>query len=67
MREKSFNEDFLNFLKNKEYTVITVVIDKKTHVERYQKASYHPYHYCIIAMLERYCGFLNLFNAVGMY
>ncbi len=62
---KSFNEEFLNFLKNKKYTIITVVVDKKTHVERYQKASHHPYHYCMMVMLERYCGFLNLFNVVG--
>jgi len=64
-KEKSFNEDFLNFLKNKEYTIITVVIDKNNHVERYQKAAPHPYHFCMIAILERYCSFLNFYNAVG--
>ena len=25
----------------------------------------HPYHYCLIAMLERYCDFLRLHNAKG--
>jgi hypothetical protein len=65
VKEKTFNEDFLNFLKYEEYTIITVVIDKKAHVERYQKAALHPYHYCMIAMLERYCGFLNYFNTIG--
>ena len=64
-KEKSFNEDFLNFLKNGEYTIITVVIDKKNHVERYKEVALHPYHFCMIAMLERYCGFLNFYNAVG--
>lgn len=64
-KEKAFNEDFLNFLKDEEYTLITVVIDKKSHVERYRDAALHPYHYCMVAMLERYCGFLNFFNAIG--
>jgi len=64
-KEKSFNEDFLNFLKIEEYTLITVVIDKKSHVERYHEAALHPYHFCMVAMLERYCGFLNFFNAIG--
>jgi len=32
--EKAFNEDFLQFLKEQDYCVITVVIDKKTHIER---------------------------------
>lgn len=64
-KEKKFNDDFLKFLKDMEYTLVTVVIDKKTHVERYQKSALHPYHYCLVAMLERYCGFLNFYNAKG--
>lgn len=63
--EKLFNEDFLEFLKKKDYLVISVVIDKKAHVERYQESALHPYHYCLVAVLERYCGFLNFFNAQG--
>jgi hypothetical protein len=63
--EKSFNTDLLLFLKEMDYTIITVVIDKKAHIERYQDFAYHPYHYCLAAMLERYCGFLQLHNAKG--
>jgi len=63
--EKSFNEDLLLFLKEMDYTVITVVIDKKAHIERYQDFAYNPYHYCLVAMLERYCGFLHFHNAKG--
>ena len=63
--EKKFNNDFLNFLKGMKYKVVTVVIDKKAHVERYQKSALHPYHYCLVAMLERYCGFLNFYNTKG--
>jgi hypothetical protein len=45
--------------------VITVVIDKKAHIERYYEFAYHPYHYCLGAMLERYCGFLHFNNSKG--
>lgn len=64
-RERAFNEEFLQFIDEQDYHIITVVIDKKTHIERYGKAAYHPYHYCLAALLERYCGFLNFYNAQG--
>jgi hypothetical protein len=35
---KAFNRDLLDFLKNHEYIIISVVIDKKTHRERYGEA-----------------------------
>lgn len=63
--ERRFNEDLLQFLTDQDYLLITVVIDKKTHIERYGDAAYHPYHYYLAALLERYCGFLNRFNAQG--
>ncbi|MGC8787605.1 MAG: DUF3800 domain-containing protein [Anaerolineae bacterium] len=63
--ERRFNEDLLQFLTTQDYTLILVVIDKKSHIERYGTAAFHPYHYCLIALLERYCGFLNHFNAQG--
>jgi len=64
-REQAFNEDLLQFTREQDYRIITVVIDKKTHIERYGEAAYHPYHYCLAALLERYCGFLNFHNAQG--
>lgn len=64
-KEKAFNDDFLKLLQEKDYLVISVVIDKKAHADRYQESALHPYHYCLVAMLERYCGFLNFFNAQG--
>lgn len=64
-KEKAFNEVFLELLQEKDYLVISVVIDKNAHVDRYGAAALHPYHYCLVAMLERYCGFLNFFNAQG--
>jgi hypothetical protein len=64
-KEKSFNEDLLSLFEEMDYTVITVVIDKKVHIERYEGSAYHPYHYCLSALLERYCGFLHFYNAKG--
>jgi len=64
-KEQAFNEDFLQFIKEQDYRIITVVIDKKTHIERYGEVAYHPYHYCLRVLLERYCGFLNFYNAQG--
>ena len=64
-RERAFNEDLLQFIKEQDYCIITVVIDKSAHIERHGRAAYHPYHYCLAALLERYCGFLNFYNAQG--
>lgn len=64
-KQRAFNEDFLQFVETQDYCIITVVIDKKTHIERYSEAAYHPYHYCLATLLERYCGFLNFYNARG--
>lgn len=63
--ERRFNDDILHFLAHQEYFLISVVIDKKEHIDRYEAAAYHPYHFCLAALLERYCGFLNRFNARG--
>ena len=63
--EKSFNQDFLNLLKRSDFRIIAVVIDKKSHIERYEEAAFHPYHYCVASLLERYCGYLNFMNAAG--
>jgi hypothetical protein len=42
-----------------EYDVVTVVIDKKEHRDRYQVWHYHPYHYCLQVLLERFVLFLH--------
>jgi hypothetical protein len=65
LRQQAFNMALLQFLHDQDYLLITVVIDKKAHVERYGVAALHPYHHCLAALLERYCAFLNRFNAQG--
>ena len=57
--EAEFNETLLSQLSSWSYRVITVVIDKYAHKERYAKWQFHPYHYCLSVMLERYVLFLH--------
>lgn len=64
-REQAFNDDLLLFLKYHKYTLIAVVIDKSNHASRYGQAAFHPYHYCLTVMLERYCSFLRYYGGHG--
>ena len=61
----AFNTDLLLFLKDQHYSVISVVIDKETHYSKYGNSAYHPYHYCLTVILERYCGLLKDFHTKG--
>jgi len=63
--KKKFDSDLLNLIKQADFEIIAVVIDKKNHVEKYEKLTFHPYHYCLTAILERYCGLLNFMGRVG--
>jgi len=60
-----FNAAVLNRLEDWQYQVITVVIDKKSHRDQYSVWRYHPYHYCLAVMLERYILFLHYGNHRG--
>jgi len=63
--EKKFNEELLEKLKNWEYTVISVLIDKQEHDQRYSTWKYDPYHYCQEILLERFRLFLDIKKAKG--
>lgn len=60
----SFNGVYIEFLENSEFTVCCIVIDKKTHKERYGQPM-HPYHYCLNLLLERYVQFLGRVDGRG--
>ncbi len=64
-KEELFNADLLDLLKSSDYTVISVLIDKLEHVERYNVWKYDPYHYCLEVLIERYIFFLKDIGAVG--
>jgi hypothetical protein len=51
--ERSFNAELLTALQRWNYTVISVVLDKKAHRDQYRVWRYHPYHYCLAVVLLR--------------
>jgi len=57
--ENEFNNEILEHLANWQYRIITVVIDKKNHRDQYIVWRFHPYHYCLTVMLERFILFLH--------
>jgi hypothetical protein len=60
-----FNKDLLAMLERWEYTVITVLIDKLEHKQKYSSWQFDPYHYGLMIMIERYVLFLEEKNAKG--
>ncbi len=59
-KRAAFNADLLALVAAADYKVIAIVIDKVEHWEKKYRSLTHPYHYCMEAMLERYCGWLKL-------
>jgi hypothetical protein len=62
---QQFDEALLELVRSATYKVCTVVIDKKEHNERYAVWRFHPYHYCLTVLLERYVQRLDRINQVG--
>jgi hypothetical protein len=63
--ENEFNKELLALLKELEYQVITVVIDKSELLSRYKVWRYDPYHYALAVMLERYTQWLLKIKITG--
>jgi Protein of unknown function (DUF3800) len=61
----TFDANLLTTIRDADYTVITVIIDKKAHKQTYAVWRFHPYHYCMTVLLERYVMFLYGENSVG--
>lgn len=57
--EEAFNADLLGLLRRLEYVVITAVIDKLEHAQRYEVWRFDPYHYCLTVLVERYALWLR--------
>ncbi|MFQ6678677.1 MAG: DUF3800 domain-containing protein [Fidelibacterota bacterium] len=63
--ESDFNKKILKLFEDLDYTVLTVVLDKKEHKEQYSVWHHHPYHYCMKVMVERFVLFLESFELRG--
>ena len=57
--ENRFNAVLLGKLRDWDYKVISVTIDKQAHKNQYLTWLYHPYHYCMSVMLERFVLYLH--------
>lgn len=58
-KSRPFDDDLLQLLTDTPFHLITVVIDKNSHRDRYDSIAFPPYGYCLEVLLERYCFFLN--------
>ncbi len=63
--EKIFNKELLEIMEKSEFGIIAVVIDKKSHKQRWGNVAAHAYNYSLLALVQRYVGFLNFNNARG--
>jgi hypothetical protein len=63
--EAAFNAELLTLLQNWDYMVLTVVIDKLEHQQRYRTWRFDPYHYCLTVMVERYVLWLRQRDSQG--
>ncbi len=57
--EMRFNNKILKLFLDLDYTVLTVVLDKKEFMDQYSVWHHHPYHYCLKVMVERFVLFLE--------
>lgn len=63
--EDAFNRDLLNLLREWEYSVITVCLDKGLHAETCTTCQCDPYHQCMTILLERFTSWLSRRQARG--
>lgn len=62
--QERFDAGLLSLIKEADFRMVCVLIDKHNHLQKYA-SPFHPYHYCMAAVLDRYSGWLNYRNAVG--
>jgi hypothetical protein len=63
-KRREFDDKLLAVIARARFRMACAVINKQNHLDRYITPM-HPYHYCLQAVLDRYCGWLNYKNAVG--
>lgn len=60
-----FNADLLRMMADQPYLTITVIIDKRQHLETYEVWRFDPYHYCMTCLVERYVRWMARNNLHG--
>lgn len=64
-KREGFNRTLLEIIDDQPFLVMTVVIDKKEHLDRYQAWRFDPYHYCLQCLVERYVNWLRRNDLTG--
>ena len=59
VRRDAFNKELLSLLREFNYLVLTVVIDKLEQRQRYAVWRFDPYHYALTVLAERYVQWLQ--------
>lgn len=63
---EEFHKDLLELVTGSQFRAIGVVVDKlETQAKRYGPLPSHPYHIGLLALMERYCGWLNFMKYEG--
>ena len=57
--KEQFESKLETLFRDLNYTICTIVLDKKEHFSKYEGSAKHPYHYCLELLLERYEIFLR--------
>jgi hypothetical protein len=69
LRNPELNERFerglLKVVGEASFCMTCVVIDKASHRTKTYRELFHPYHFCLAALLERYAGWLSFQKSVG--
>jgi hypothetical protein len=60
-----FCDGLQEVIKSARFCMACVVIDKASHQGKTYRELFHPYHYCVAALLERYAGWLSFKGAEG--
>lgn len=60
-----FNDSLLACLQRWEYSVITVLLDKREHRDKYLSWKLDPYHYGLAVLIERFLFFLEHHDSHG--
>jgi hypothetical protein len=62
---QAFDDELFKLISKWEYLIVTVVIDKLAHVEKYTVWQADPYHYCLEVLIERYAMHMRKKSLVG--
>jgi hypothetical protein len=62
----AFDADFISLIDKSEYRIFAVLVDKATtRGKHFGPFPSHPYHIGLLAMMERYCGWLSFTGREG--